>query len=220
MEVDTWSLVATQLVFVCCTCSFLNLCSLHTSMSYSPQHRAWVRKQGSHGRQEEQMGCSRCPMTPAFAAGGRLAYLGAWVPLSLSLSKLFAEEQAERPGRLLYQDGFCTILYLLLGSPRPAAQALHAELCHAGPHPGLSFSEFPAAPPPPKGCWASREQALPQRGWGRRSGPEGKREDLSWRVQSWLRGPPSSHSSFFLPSDLSRSVPGLLPPRPAPREAL
>lgn len=56
--------------------------------------------------------------------------------------ELFAEEQAERPGRLLYQDGFCTILYLLLGSPRPAAQALHAELCHAGPHPGLSFSQF------------------------------------------------------------------------------
>lgn len=107
------------------------------------------------------MGCSRCPMTPAFAARGRLAYLGAWAPLSPSLSKLFAEEQAERPGRLLYQDGFCTILYLLLGSPRPAAQALHAELCHAGPYPGLSFSEFSAAPPPPKGCWASREQTCP-----------------------------------------------------------
>ena len=56
-------------------------------------------------------------------------------------SKLFAEEQAEAPGRLLYKDGFSTILHLLLGSPRPAAVALHAELCQAGPRQGLSLCE-------------------------------------------------------------------------------
>lgn len=56
-------------------------------------------------------------------------------------SKLFAEEQAEGPGRLLYQDGFSTILHLLLGSPRPAATTLHAELCRAGPSQGLSLCE-------------------------------------------------------------------------------
>lgn len=42
-----------------------------------------------------------------------------------------AEEQAKGPGRLLYKDGFSTILHLLLGSPRPAARTLHAELCQA-----------------------------------------------------------------------------------------
>ncbi|XP_064426794.1 lysophospholipid acyltransferase LPCAT4 isoform X3 [Mirounga angustirostris] len=53
--------------------------------------------------------------------------------------QLFAEEQAEGPGRLLYRHGFSTILHLLLGSPRPAAATLHAELCQAGPHQGLSL---------------------------------------------------------------------------------
>ncbi|XP_004643193.1 lysophospholipid acyltransferase LPCAT4 [Octodon degus] len=56
--------------------------------------------------------------------------------------ELFAEEQAEGPGRLLYQDGFSTILHLLLGSPRPAAKTLHAELCQAGPSHGLSLCQF------------------------------------------------------------------------------
>ncbi|XP_010622900.1 lysophospholipid acyltransferase LPCAT4 isoform X2 [Fukomys damarensis] len=56
--------------------------------------------------------------------------------------ELFAEEQAEGPGRLLYQDGFSTILHLLLGSPRPAAKTLHAELCQAGPSHGLSLGQF------------------------------------------------------------------------------
>ncbi|XP_045143604.1 lysophospholipid acyltransferase LPCAT4 [Echinops telfairi] len=56
--------------------------------------------------------------------------------------ELFAEEQAEGPSRLLYQDGFSTILHLLLGSPRPAAATLHAELCQAGPSQGLSLCQF------------------------------------------------------------------------------
>ncbi|XP_021100163.1 lysophospholipid acyltransferase LPCAT4 isoform X2 [Heterocephalus glaber] len=56
--------------------------------------------------------------------------------------ELFAEEQAEGSGRLLYQDGFSTILHLLLGSPRPAAMTLHAELCQAGPSHGLSLDQF------------------------------------------------------------------------------
>lgn len=55
--------------------------------------------------------------------------------------ELFAEEQAKGLGRLLYKDGFSTILHLLLGSPRPAAVALHAELCQAGPRQGLSLCE-------------------------------------------------------------------------------
>ncbi|KAF3830357.1 hypothetical protein GH733_004176 [Mirounga leonina] len=58
--------------------------------------------------------------------------------------ELFAEEQAEGPGRLLYRHGFSTILHLLLGSPRPAAATLHAELCQAGPHQGLSLCQFQA----------------------------------------------------------------------------
>ncbi|XP_010842461.1 PREDICTED: lysophospholipid acyltransferase LPCAT4 isoform X1 [Bison bison bison] len=53
-----------------------------------------------------------------------------------------AEEQAKGPGRLLYKDGFSTILHLLLGSPRPAARTLHAELCRAGARQGLSLCEF------------------------------------------------------------------------------
>ncbi|XP_004380639.1 lysophospholipid acyltransferase LPCAT4 [Trichechus manatus latirostris] len=57
--------------------------------------------------------------------------------------ELFAEEQAEGRGRLLHQDGFSSILHLLLGSPRPAAATLHAELCRelcqAGPGQGLSL---------------------------------------------------------------------------------
>ncbi|KAB1277638.1 Lysophospholipid acyltransferase LPCAT4 [Camelus dromedarius] len=56
--------------------------------------------------------------------------------------ELFAEEQAEGPGRLLYKDGFSTILHLLLGSPRPAATTLHAELCQEGPCQGLSLGQF------------------------------------------------------------------------------
>ncbi|XP_023604714.1 lysophospholipid acyltransferase LPCAT4 isoform X4 [Myotis lucifugus] len=56
--------------------------------------------------------------------------------------ELFAEEQAEGPSRLLCSDGFSTILHLLLGSPRPAAETLHAELCQAGPHQGLSLCQF------------------------------------------------------------------------------
>ncbi|XP_049469221.1 lysophospholipid acyltransferase LPCAT4 isoform X1 [Panthera uncia] len=56
--------------------------------------------------------------------------------------ELFAEEQVEAPDRLLYQDGFSTILHLLLGSPRPAAATLHAELCQGGPHQGLSLCQF------------------------------------------------------------------------------
>lgn len=63
------------------------------------------------------------------------------------LSQLFAEEQAEGPGRLLYRDGFSTILHLLLGSPRPAAATLHAELCQAGSDQGLSLCEsLPSLP--------------------------------------------------------------------------
>lgn len=165
------------------------------------------------------MGCSRCPMTPAFAAGGRLAYLGAWVPLSPSLSKLFAEEQAERPGRLLYQDGFCTILYLLLGSPRPAAQALHAELCHAGPHPGLSFSEFPAAPPTTKRMLGLKGAGPAPERLGK-VGTRGEAEGSELGGSVMVKGATLLSFFFLLPSNLSRSVPGLLPPRPAPREAL
>lgn len=56
--------------------------------------------------------------------------------------ELFAEEQAEGPHRLLCEAGFSTILHLLLGSPRPAAAALHAELCQAGPSRGLSLCQF------------------------------------------------------------------------------
>ncbi|XP_036912050.1 lysophospholipid acyltransferase LPCAT4 isoform X3 [Sturnira hondurensis] len=56
--------------------------------------------------------------------------------------ELFAEEPAEGPGHLLCKDGFSTILHLLLGSPRPAAEALHADLCQAGPHQGLSLCQF------------------------------------------------------------------------------
>ncbi|XP_029806953.1 lysophospholipid acyltransferase LPCAT4 isoform X1 [Suricata suricatta] len=56
--------------------------------------------------------------------------------------ELFAEEQVEAPGRLLYKDGFSTILHLLLGSPRPAAVTLHTELCQGGPHQGLSLCQF------------------------------------------------------------------------------
>uniref|UniRef100_A0A8C5L512 Lysophosphatidylcholine acyltransferase 4 n=1 Tax=Jaculus jaculus TaxID=51337 RepID=A0A8C5L512_JACJA len=56
--------------------------------------------------------------------------------------ELFAEEQAEGPGRLLYKDGFSTILHLLLGSPRPAATTLHAVLCQPGCSPGLSLCQF------------------------------------------------------------------------------
>lgn len=55
--------------------------------------------------------------------------------------KLFAEEEPEGPGRLLYRDGFSTILHLLLGSPRPAATTLHAELCQPGGSQGLSLCE-------------------------------------------------------------------------------
>ncbi|XP_075817821.1 lysophospholipid acyltransferase LPCAT4 [Microtus pennsylvanicus] len=56
--------------------------------------------------------------------------------------ELFAEEEAEGPGRLLYKDGFSTILHLLLGSPRPAATTLHAELCQPGGSQGLSLCQF------------------------------------------------------------------------------
>ncbi|XP_008514555.1 lysophospholipid acyltransferase LPCAT4 [Equus przewalskii] len=56
--------------------------------------------------------------------------------------ELFAEEQTEGPTRLLYRDGFSTILHLLLGSPRPAAVTLHAELCQAGSCQGLSLCQF------------------------------------------------------------------------------
>lgn len=56
--------------------------------------------------------------------------------------ELFAEEQTEGPGRLLYKDGFSTILHLLLGSPRPAATSLHAELCQPGCSQGLSLCQF------------------------------------------------------------------------------
>lgn len=66
--------------------------------------------------------------------------------------QLFAEEQVEEAGRLLYKDGFSTILHLLLGSPRPAAATLHAELCQAGPRQGLSLCESqPSLPPPAPG---------------------------------------------------------------------
>lgn len=57
-------------------------------------------------------------------------------------SKLFAEEQAEAPGRLLYKDGFSTIVHLLLGLPRPAAMALHVELFQDRPCQGLSVCQF------------------------------------------------------------------------------
>uniref|UniRef100_A0A8C8YRH0 Lysophosphatidylcholine acyltransferase 4 n=1 Tax=Prolemur simus TaxID=1328070 RepID=A0A8C8YRH0_PROSS len=56
--------------------------------------------------------------------------------------ELFAKEHTEGPGRLLYKDGFSTILHLLLGSPRPAATTLHADLCQAGPSQGLSLCQF------------------------------------------------------------------------------
>uniref|UniRef100_A0A452EVD4 Lysophosphatidylcholine acyltransferase 4 n=1 Tax=Capra hircus TaxID=9925 RepID=A0A452EVD4_CAPHI len=58
-----------------------------------------------------------------------------------------AKEQAKGPGRLLYKDGFSTILHLLLGSPRPAARTLHAELCQAGARQGLSLCESSPAGP-------------------------------------------------------------------------
>lgn len=56
--------------------------------------------------------------------------------------ELFAEEQAEAPGRLLYKDGFSTIVHLLLGLPRPAAMALHVELFQDRPCQGLSVCQF------------------------------------------------------------------------------
>nr|KAF6485725.1 lysophosphatidylcholine acyltransferase 4 [Rousettus aegyptiacus] len=62
--------------------------------------------------------------------------------LTLLAFELFAEEQAEGPGCLLYRDGFSTILHLLLGSPRSAAATLHAELCQAGSGQGLSLCQF------------------------------------------------------------------------------
>lgn len=76
----------------------------------------------------------------AMARGENLTH----IPFS---PKLFAEEQAEGPSRLLCKAGFSTILHLLLGSPRPAAAALHAELCQAGPSRGLSLCEsLPSEP--------------------------------------------------------------------------
>lgn len=56
--------------------------------------------------------------------------------------ELFAEEQAKGLGRLLYKDGFSTIVHLLLGLPRPAAMALHVELFQDRPCQGLSVCQF------------------------------------------------------------------------------
>ncbi|XP_074091102.1 lysophospholipid acyltransferase LPCAT4 [Macrotis lagotis] len=56
--------------------------------------------------------------------------------------ELFAEEEPEGPGRLLYKDGFGTILNLLLGSPRPSTATLHAELCQSTSTQGLSLCQF------------------------------------------------------------------------------
>lgn len=67
--------------------------------------------------------------------------------LCFLLSQLFAEEQVEGPSHLLCKDGFSTILHLLLGSPRPAAETLHADLCQAGPHQGLSLCESLSSQP-------------------------------------------------------------------------
>lgn len=61
--------------------------------------------------------------------------------------ELFAEEQAEGSDHLLYKHCFSTILHLLLGSPRPAATTLHAELCQPGCSQGLSLCEsLPSLP--------------------------------------------------------------------------
>uniref|UniRef100_G3VLU7 Lysophosphatidylcholine acyltransferase 4 n=1 Tax=Sarcophilus harrisii TaxID=9305 RepID=G3VLU7_SARHA len=56
--------------------------------------------------------------------------------------ELFAEEEPEGPGRLLYKEGFGTILHLLLGSPRPSTATLHAELCQSTSTQGLSLCQF------------------------------------------------------------------------------
>ncbi|XP_027725878.1 lysophospholipid acyltransferase LPCAT4 isoform X2 [Vombatus ursinus] len=56
--------------------------------------------------------------------------------------QLFAEEEPEGPGHLLYKDGFGTILHLLLGSPRPSTATLHAELCQSTSTQGLSLCQF------------------------------------------------------------------------------
>ncbi len=56
--------------------------------------------------------------------------------------ELFAEEEPEGTGRLLYKDGFGTILHLLLGSPRPSTATLHAKLCQSTSTQGLSLCQF------------------------------------------------------------------------------
>lgn len=92
------------------------------------------------------------------------------------LSQLFAEEQAEGPGCLLYRDGFSTILHLLLGSPRSAAATLHAELCQAGSGQGLSLCESLRSLP----AWAL--WALSTLGW------EGTKVDSQCQKTEYVRG--------------------------------
>lgn len=110
-------------------------------------------------------------------------------------SQLFAEEkekQAEGPGRLLYKDGFSTILHLLLGSPHPAARTLHAELCQAGARQGLSLCE--SWPPRPlagtrsatgTGLGGNRTGSQPA-GTGHPRGKAGRNQLGRQRMSTWI----------------------------------
>lgn len=109
-------------------------------------------------------------------------------------SQLFAEEpkeqakeQAKGPGRLLYKDGFSTILHLLLGSPRPAARTLHAELCQAGARQGLSLCESsPAGPMQAVGVSAAQ-------GWGPARGDQ---DILMVRLGEYCQGGRGQYFGF------------------------
>lgn len=117
-------------------------------------------------------------------------------------SQLFAEEkekqaeekekQAEGPGRLLYKDGFSTILHLLLGSPHPAARTLHAELCQAGARQGLSLCEsWPPRPlagtrsAPGTRLGGNRTGSQPV-GTGRPRGKAGRNQLGRQRMSTWI----------------------------------
>lgn len=101
------------------------------------------------------------------------------------LSQLFAEEQAAGPSRLLCRDGFSTILHLLLGSPRPAAETLHAELCQAGPHQGLSLCESLSSRP----TWTSRAPSALGREGTRAGGQSQGADPLRGEDgRDWLEG--------------------------------
>ena len=154
-----------------------------------------------------------------------------------------AEEQAKGPGRLLYKDGFSTILHLLLGSPRPAARTLHAELCQAGARQGLSLCESSPAGPvravgasAAQGWWPAlggdqdilraRPGEYSQGGRGQYFGFEAARRDRDLFLSSSGLSFPLQVSSRTFPSTThstgSSSAPTCAPPRhhlPPPQAA-